>query len=106
MKDSLHSRRDFDRIIRQGRSRKNHSFRMIVLDGAEFRLGIIANNKLGNAVARNRIKRLIREEVRASDLCGEVVVMVAKPAAALLERGSDKQFRSELRALIDGCNSF
>jgi ribonuclease P protein component len=87
-------------LIREGHSRKNDSFRMTVLDGPIFRLGIIASNKLGNAVVRNRIKRLVRAEVRAGDLEGEVVVFVAPRAVKLLENHDAERFRSELGALI------
>jgi len=35
--------------------------------GAETRIGISANKKFGNAIKRNRVKRLIRENFRTSD---------------------------------------
>lgn len=34
------------------------------VDGAETRLGIVASRKMGNAVQRNRAKRLVRETFR------------------------------------------
>jgi ribonuclease P protein component len=58
--------RDFDAVYRQGRS---VSTRFLVLyrfdregdTGSEARLGIAVPKKIGGAVARNRIKRRLRE---------------------------------------------
>ncbi len=50
------------------------------------RLGIVATKKTGNAVARNRIKRLCRECFRLSSALlpkeGIDLVVIAKPGAA------------------------
>lgn len=60
--------RDFDTIYRQGRS---VSTRFLVLysftraGGEEPRLGIAIPKKVGGAVARNRVKRQLREIWRA-----------------------------------------
>jgi ribonuclease P protein component len=51
--------------------------------GAPARLGIVASRKVGNAVVRNRAKRLVREAFRSSpDLFSpgtDVVVIVRRP---------------------------
>ena len=61
--------RDFDAVYRQGRST---STRFLVLywfdredDPSEPRLGLAVPRATGNAVARNRIKRQLREAWRA-----------------------------------------
>ena len=61
--------RDFDAVYRQGRST---STRFLVLywfdredDAEESRLGLAVPKAAGNAVARNRIKRQLREVWRA-----------------------------------------
>ncbi|MCH9032410.1 MAG: ribonuclease P protein component, partial [candidate division Zixibacteria bacterium] len=38
------------------------------LFGNAFRIGVLTPKRLGNAVARNRIRRVIRERIRVSDL--------------------------------------
>jgi len=79
----------------QGKGRKLHtkSFLVFVLDGdagdATTRLGITASKKVGGAVARNRVKRLVREAFRLNKggfPSGKRVVVIAKPEAVALER--------------------
>ena len=90
---------EFERVYRQGRS---HGSRHFVLhafpreragDGdvpATPRLGVSVSRKVGGAVDRNKVKRLLREAFRAeaSRLPGDVdVVIVARPdALELVER--------------------
>jgi ribonuclease P protein component len=63
----IRSRSDFQRIYAQGRSVVNRALVLYLLAGDpdEVRVGIAAGKKLGKAVVRNRLRRLIREAVRA-----------------------------------------
>ena len=88
---------DFDRVFRQGRS---HSSRWLVIhafprsdgggeEGALPRLGVSVGRRVGGAVERNRMKRLLREAFWA--VAPELpeahdFVLVARPAAAELAR--------------------
>ena len=57
-------------------------------EGGECRLGLAVSRKVGNAVARNRVKRRVREFFRihrAGFVPGVLLVVVARPGAAELD---------------------
>ena len=64
------------------------------------RLGVIATKRLGNAVTRNRAKRVLREAFRLNQDCLPPscdVVMVARPA--ILNADSDKIYKRFRRVI-------
>ena len=99
---------EFERVYREGRS---HASRELVVyafpredDGGSPRLGVSVGRKLGGAVQRNRIKRLLREAfwATADDLHdGYDFVIVARPdAGQLAERGGERAVEGALRAVL------
>jgi ribonuclease P protein component len=76
---------DFERVYRQGRSHANRWLVLYAFPRApegEPRLGLSVSRKVGGAVDRNRVKRLLREafDARAGVLAeGQDVVLVARP---------------------------
>jgi len=57
---------EFNQVYRSGRRLRGNGFALIYLAGdqADSRLGISVHRKVGNAVRRNRIKRVVRETFR------------------------------------------
>ena len=95
-------------MYREGRS---HASRHLVVyafpreegDDSDPRLGVSVGRKLGGAVERNRMKRLLREAFWSSaDLRGSHdFVIVARPAAGELARaGGEQAIEAELREVL------
>ena len=104
---------EFERVYRQGRSKAN---RYLVLyafpreEGADEddgpRLGLSVSRRVGGAVDRTRVKRVLREAFwqEAERLPGDSdYVVVARPdAKGLAEREGTDGIRRSLGELVDG----
>jgi ribonuclease P protein component len=102
---------DFERVYRKGRSQGNrhlvlYSFPREDAPADGPRLGVSVSRKVGGAVQRNRVKRLLREafRARAGELPpGHDYVVVARPEAReLAEREGLEGVRRALGELLEG----
>jgi ribonuclease P protein component len=100
---------EFDRVYREGRSKGNRYLVVYAFprgEGEEPRLGVSVSRRVGGAVDRNRVKRLLREAFWAS--AGELpdshdFVVVARPDAGTLaeekgEQGIEEALRDVLKS--------
>ncbi len=102
---TIRSNREIDEIFREG-TRIVHPLAIALIRetpperGPEGRVAVIAGKKLGNAVRRNRSKRVLRAAVRRAGgpWPGIDVVLIARPATATASPGG---LDSALRHIIE-----
>ncbi len=89
-RNRLSRSKDFDAVYRRGRSASSrylvlHWFAREDADDSEPRLGLAVPRAVGSAVARNRVKRLLREawrELLPTVPGGQDYVLAARPGVA------------------------
>lgn len=99
---------EFERVYREGRSHANRHLVVYAFPrserGSEPRLGVSVGRRLGTAVERNRVKRLLRNAFwnTAAELDdGHDFVIVARPEArGLAEREGEAGIERALRDLL------
>lgn len=100
----LRNREDFGRIYRNGKSFANNQFVVYwsrQMKAEPFRLGVSASKKIGNAVVRNRMRRLVKEIVRqhTDRIAGQLdfIVIVRKPAVGMKMQELEKSMLHVLK---------
>ncbi len=87
----LTKNKDFISVYKKGKSTANRFFVLYIAKKAEsepFRLGVSISKKVGNAVVRNRIKRLVKAVFLDLDKqlpSGYDFIIIARNAAASLD---------------------
>ena len=101
---------EFDRVYREGRSHANrylvvYSFPREGEDERDPRLGVSVGRKVGGAVERNRVKRLLRDAfwaVAEKLPDGHDFVIVARPESGeLASREGESGVERSLRELLE-----
>lgn len=99
----LHKNKNFQAVYRSGKSYANRMVVLYVLPNHTNarRIGFAAGKKLGGAVVRNRVKRLLRESYRLNQfqiIEGIDLIVVGRQAAVKSDR------MTVTRAFLNLCN--
>ena len=101
--ERLAKRPDFDKVMDKGEKKRIGKLCIIFSLPNELgrkRLGIIASKKVGNAVARNRVKRVIREIFRQikhrMEPALDIVIISGKDMVKLPYRVIEKEISNAL----------
>ncbi len=103
----LRRRREFLAVQQRGRRLYAGEVLVLALDagGDRPRIGITVSSKIANAVARNRVKRWVREAFRAirADLPAVYLVVVARRGAPQMGlAGAARALRAARAKLLEG----
>jgi ribonuclease P protein component len=105
----LRRRREF--LLVQQRGRRLYSGEVLVLaleaGGTRARIGITVSSKIGNAVARNRVKRWVREAFRTvrDELPPVELVVIARRGAPEMGLAGARRALESARGALQGGNA-
>lgn len=91
---------DFECVKRSGVRVKTRTISVVFAKGKKLRLGLVVSKRVGTAVVRNRIKRVIRDYFRCNKdrlPAGDFVVI----ASNLSSKASGKELRENFSGAVD-----
>lgn len=97
---SLKENSAFQYVYRRGKSQANKELVLLFVRQGKLRIGFSISKKVGGAVTRNRIKRLLRESIRLKIptlKCGYYVFIARAPAADATYHSIDKSVDNLLK---------
>lgn len=100
---TIKSKRDFERVFSRGRRYNEGLLRIRVAksdEGVPGRVAFVAAKRLGNAVFRNRCKRVLRESARACGLPRDGFDIILFSTSRTHD-SSPEQVAASLRRLLD-----
>lgn len=100
---TIKSKRDFERVFSRGKRVNGSLLRIRVAEsdeGAPGRVAFVAAKRLGNAVFRNRCKRVLREAARVSDLPKDGFDVILFSTSATHD-SSPEQVGAALRKMLE-----
>ena len=95
----LGGNRNYRFVYRRGKSYPSKNLVLIHLKGRDLKIGFSVSGKVGNAVTRNRIRRILREDVRrlrGEMKCGKYVFI----ARTSIVNAPHEAVTRELRKLL------
>jgi ribonuclease P protein component len=102
-RERLTTAADYRRTLRRGLRLEGRLFTLVTLENAvgHDRMGLAVSRRVGGAVVRNRVKRLLREAYRRSKrACAPALDIVALPKAEMVDVSQedvDREYQRRLR---------
>ncbi|MNI13386.1 Ribonuclease P protein component [compost metagenome] len=100
----LTKREDFNKVYRYGKSMANQQFVLYYMPQPkleQFRLGVSVSKKVGNAVVRNRLRRMMKEIVRLNKdrmtLQYDYILIARKPVLEMDYQAMEKSIFHVIR---------
>ena len=108
--DRIRKRREYQRVYDRGRKISSRNFTLFLLENdlRRPRLGITVTRRVGGAVQRNRVKRLLREwfrKVRRDLPAVDLVVNAREGACRLTLEGLSREMETKIRRTQPGKES-